>query len=162
MIFISTHTTGIAVMFKHIFVSGLTLASILFVAATNTHAELAQNINSLTINNIDRVTTNQPTQKAPQRRQIASNSDDRSMEYVRLGWDEQQAGNKRQALLYYYEALKLDKYNGAAFLAAGTLLGNTEEGITCMKAAAAIFEAQGNREGLDLATAWLEQRGIAN
>lgn len=161
MIFISTHTTGIAAMFKHIFASGLTLASILLFTATSTRAELAQNVNSLTIKNIDRVTTNQPTQNAPQRRQIASKAD-RSMEYVRLDWDEQQAGNERQALLYYYEALKFDRYNGAAFLATGLLLGNTEEGISCMIAAALLFQAQGNQEGYNLATTWLEQRGIAN
>jgi cytochrome c-type biogenesis protein CcmH/NrfG len=161
MIFISSHTTGIAVMFKHIFVSGLTLASIFFVTATNTHAELARDVNSLTIKNIDRVTTKQPTQNAPQRRQIASNSA-KSMEYTKLGIAAQKQGDEDSALLYYYQAVKLDETNAVAFLGAGTLLGWTKDGIACVQAAAILFQTQGNQEGYDLAMAWLEQHGISN
>ena len=74
------------------------------------------------------------------------------MDYVSRGWAEQQAGNEREALLHYYQALQIDKYNGVAFFAAGTLLGKTEEGISCVKAAVLLFQAQGNQLGYDTAT----------
>jgi cytochrome c-type biogenesis protein CcmH/NrfG len=159
MIFISTHTTGIAAMFKHIFVSGLTFASILFVTATSTHAKLARNADFIAIKNVVQSTAESSVKNVPQR-QIASNSQ-KSMEYFQLGWDAQTAGDNEVALRYYYRAIQLDETNAVAFLATGTLLGETDDGIICVKAAALLFHAQGNQEGYDLATTWLTQRGIS-
>ena len=154
-------------MFKHLIVSALTLATVLGVTATTSQAKESHQVKSLVITNATK-SNNQLNRSNNKRiiddtsnRQIASNGD-RSMEYVRRGWAEQQSGNKQQALLSYYQALQLDQYNGTAFLAAGTLLGNTEEGITCIKAAALLFQVQGNQVGYDAATAWLENWGIAN
>lgn len=162
-------------MSKHTLVAGLTLLSVLFATASSTKAELAPHINSLTIKSIERSntqeranpveeSTNAPersnTPERPKRRRLATNSQ-RSMRYVKLGWEAQKEGEKDQALLYYYKAVKADQNNAYAFMAAGNLIGDTEDGITCMKAAVALFRAQGNQEGYNASTAWLEQRGIA-
>jgi hypothetical protein len=159
MIFISTHTTGIAVMSKQLIISGLTFLSVLFASATTTHAELARGVNPSTIQNISSATTNQ-RRNDPPKQQLASNSE-QSMRYVRLGMSAQRRGNERQALVYYYQAVQIDKTNAVAFLAAGNLLGETEDGIICVKAAVALFQVQGNQEGYDLARSWLDERGIA-
>jgi hypothetical protein len=92
----------------------------------------------------------------------AVNHRDLSMEYVQKGLAAQQeAGNEMEAMQYYYEALKIDITNPVAFLAAGNLLGNTEEGISCVKAAALLFQAEENRAGYELAMSWLAQHGIS-
>jgi hypothetical protein len=41
-----------------------------------------------------------------------------------------------------------------------SILAETENRITCIKAAALLFQAQGNKEGYKLATTWLEQNEI--
>jgi tetratricopeptide (TPR) repeat protein len=159
MIFISTHTTGIAVMSKQIIISGLTFISVVFASVAGTHAELARGVNALAIKNVSSTTTNQ-RRNDPPKQQIASNSAS-SMRYVRLGVSAQRKGNERQALAYYYQAVQIDPTNAVAFLAAGNLLGETEDGVMCVKAAVALFQVQGNQEGYDLARSWLDERGIA-
>jgi hypothetical protein len=166
-----THTS-INIM-KNSFVAGLTLLSVLLATASSTKAELAPQINSLTIRNIERSntqeranpSTEQSNPQAPantprrkNNRQVATNTQ-RSMKYVKLGWDAQQGGDKDQALLYYYKAVKADKTNAYAFMAAGNLLGHNEDGHTCMKAAVALFQAQGNKEGYTAAVNWLQEGG---
>jgi tetratricopeptide (TPR) repeat protein len=160
-------------MYKNTFIAGLTLLSICFATVSSTRAELARDVNSLTIKSIERSTTSRdrsnqpqqdtPTQSQPQERtsqpQVSSKSQQQSMRYVQLGWAAQKRGQQRQALLYYYQAVKLDQTNAVAFLAAGNLLGETEEGITCVKAAVALFRSQGNREGYEIARNWLEGHG---
>jgi tetratricopeptide (TPR) repeat protein len=166
-------------MYKNTFIAGLTLLSICFATASSTRAELARDVNSLTIKSIERSTTNSdrsnqpqqdnPTQTQPQERNSqpqernnqpqVSRKSQQSMRYVQLGWAAQKRGQQRQALLYYYQAVKLDQTNAVAFLAAGNLLGETEEGITCVKAAVSLFRSQGNREGYEIARNWLEGHG---
>jgi hypothetical protein len=143
-------------MSKQLLISGLTLLSVLFATATSGSAELAPGVSTLTIKRIERA-------KAPQsnyNRQVASASE-RSMAYVRQGLAAQRAGNDRQALEYYYVAVKIDRTNAVAFMAAGNLLGDTDEGISCMKAAALLFQRQENQEGYEMATNWLAERGAS-
>jgi hypothetical protein len=155
-------------MSKNTLVAGLTLLSVLLATASSTKAELAPQINSLTIKNIERSNTQeranpQEPSSTPQRkknRQVATNTQ-RSMKYVKLGWDAQQEGDKEQALLYYYKAVKANKTNAYAFMAAGNLIGHNEDGNTCMKAAATLFRAQGNKEGYTAATNWLQEGDAA-
>jgi hypothetical protein len=155
-------------MSKNILVAGLTLLSVLLATASSTKAELAPQINSLTIKNIERSNTQERTNpqepsSTPQRkknRQVATNTQ-KSMKYVKLGWDAQQEGDKDQALLYYYKAVKADKTNAYAFMAAGNLIGHNEDGNTCMKAAASLFRAQGNKEGYTAASNWLQEGDAA-
>jgi Tfp pilus assembly protein PilF len=141
-------------MLKNIFVSGLTLVSVVLTTATSTHAELAPNINSLTIQRIQRA---EPQQNNTSNRQAANQ--ERSMEYVKLGWAAQKKGQDRQALVYYDKAIKLDDTNAYAFMASATLFGNTPDGITCMKAALYLFQQQENREGYNIAMGWLKEYG---
>jgi hypothetical protein len=153
-------------MSKHTLIAGLTLLSILFATASSTKAELAPQINSLTIKNIERSNTqeraNPPepsnTPRRKKNRQVATNSQ-KSMEYVRFGWGAEQFSEKKRALLYYYKAIKADQTNAYAFMAAGNLIGHNEDGHTCMKAAAALFRVQGNQEGYTAATNWLREGG---
>jgi hypothetical protein len=155
-------------MSKNTLVAGLTLLSVLLATASSTRAELAPQINSLTIKNIERSNTQeranpQEPSSTPQRkknRQVATNTQ-KSMKYVKLGWDAQQEGDKDQALLYYYKAVKADKTNAYAFMAAGNLIGHNEDGNTCMKAAVTLFRAQGNKEGYTAATNWLQEGDAA-
>lgn len=141
-------------MLKNIFVSGLTLASIVLATATSTHAEIASDVNSLTIQKIQRA---EPQQNNTSNRQAANH--DRSMEYVKLGWAAQKKGQERQALIYYDKAIKLDESNPYAFMATATLFGNTPDGVTCMKAALYLFQQQNDREGYNIAMGWLKEYG---
>ncbi|AFY91779.1 tetratricopeptide repeat protein [Chamaesiphon minutus] len=143
-------------MSKQIFISGLTLLSVLFATATSGSAELAPGVNTLTIKRIEESKTPSRTNN----RQFA-NASERSMAYVRQGLAAQRAGNDRLALEYYYRAVKLDRTNAVAFMAAGNLLGDTDEGISCMKAAALLFQRQENQEGYEMATNWLAERGAS-
>jgi hypothetical protein len=160
-------------MSKNTLIAGLTLLSVLLATASSAKAELAKQINSLTIKNIERSNTQergnpsveqsnpQAPANTPRRKKnnkVATNTQ-RSMKYVKLGWDAQQEGEKDQALLYYYKAVKADKTNAYAFMAAGNLLGHTEDGHTCMKAAVALFRNQGNQEGYNAAVNWLKEGG---
>ncbi len=156
--------TGTAIM-KNSFLTGLTLATLVLATATSATAELAPQINSLTIKNIERSNTpersntqepsNTPERKK-NRRRVATNSQ-KSMEYVKLGWAAQKKGNKDEALSYYLKAVQTDKTNAYAFMAGANLIGHNEDGIICMKAAAKLFRDQGNEEGYKVATAWLAE-----
>ncbi len=139
-------------MLKNIFVSALSLASVVLSTAIGTHAELAPNVNSLTIQKIQRAETQQNNTS---NRQAANR--DRSMEYVKIGWAAQKKGQDRQALIYYDRAIKLDENNPYAFMASATLFGNTPDGVTCMKAALYLFQQQNDREGYDIAMGWLRE-----
>lgn len=146
-------------MSKHLLVCGLTLVSVILATAEVAPAELAPNVNSLTIQTANPAKT--PASTNNKQRQLAADSES-SMRYVRRGLTAQKQGDERQALLFYYEALKLDRTNAVAFMAAGNLLGDTEEGITCMRAAALLFQQQQNQEGYEMATSWLQERGTGN
>jgi tetratricopeptide (TPR) repeat protein len=151
-------------MYKNIVIASLTLASVLLASISSTRAELASDINSLTIKRIERsvtnTTTTTPIREQGTQRQVATNSQ-QSMKYVQQGWAAQKRGNQRQALIYYHQAVKLDQTNAVAFLAAGNLLGETEEGVTCVRAAVVLFQAQGNQEGYRIAVNWLEEHGVS-
>lgn len=158
-------------MQRNIFISGLTILSVLFATVTSVKAELASDVNLLKIQNIERDAdtaaeepTEEPTPKKSNRRQnnsqLAANSA-RSMEYVQLGVQAHKAGDREKAILYYYEAVKLDETNGYAFMGAAMVAGGTKDGITCMKTAAVLFKIQKNSQLYDLATRWLEQNDTA-
>jgi Flp pilus assembly protein TadD len=161
-------STAITIMFKHIFVSGLTLVYVLLVVTTNSHAEGSHQLKTLAIknvtqsvNNINRSTSDQITNDS-EKSQIASNSD-LSMRYVGMGWAAQKRGEDIEALIYYRQAIELDETNAVAFMALGTLLdkvGKTEEAIISVKVALVLFAAQDNKEGQDLGMSWLEAHGV--
>jgi Flp pilus assembly protein TadD len=146
-------------MAKHQLFASLTLVSIVLAAASSTHAELAPNINSLTIKKIERATTATNRRTSTPSQQLTSAAE-YSMRYVQMGRAAQKRGANKDALILFHKAVKLDKTNAYAFMAAGDLLGDREEGITCMRAAVKLFGSQRNQEGYDLATGWLEERGI--
>jgi tetratricopeptide (TPR) repeat protein len=159
--------TSTAIM-KNSFLTGLTLATLVFATASSATAELAPQINSLTIKNIERSNTqertntqersNTPERTNRRRPRVATNSQ-KSMEYVKLGWAAQKKGDKDKALSFYLKAVQTDRTNAYAFMAGGNLIGHNEDGITCMKAAAKLFRDQGNQEGVKVAEAWLAQGG---
>jgi hypothetical protein len=152
---------------KNSFLTGLTLATLVLATASSATAELAPRINSLTIKNIERSNTQERTntqepsntpERTNRRRRVATNSQ-KSMEYVKRGWDAQKKGDKDTALRFYLKAVQTDKTNAYAFMAGASVIGYTEDGITCMKAAAKLFRDQGNEEGVKVATAWLDKAG---
>jgi hypothetical protein len=162
-------------MKRNIFISGLTILSVLFATITSVKAELSPDVNLLKIQNIERdadTDAEEPTERtAPERsnkrsnsrrnnRQLAANTA-KSMEYVQLGMEAHKAGDREKAVLYYYEAAKLDETNGYAFMGAAMVAGGTKDGITCMKTAATLFRIQKNQKLYDLATRWLEQYDAA-
>ena len=140
-------------MFKHLLTT-FTLVSLLLTTATSTRAELTPD--SLTIQSSGSTAT--PRRHQPQ---LASANSDRSMGYVKMGMDAQKQGDPTQALEYYYQAVKTDKTNAVAFLLAGNLLGETDDGIACIKAAMLLFQVQENQEGYELAVTWLKEHHIA-
>ena len=149
-----THSK-ITVMFKQISIAGA-LISLLLATTTNARAELAPTANSLAIHRIE-----QPTATHRYQQQIAS-AGDRSMGYVKMGMDAEKQGDSAQALEYYYQAVTADNTNATAFLLAGNLLGETEDGIACIKAAGVLFQAQENQEGYELAMTWLQEHNVAD
>lgn len=151
-------------MSKHILIAGLTLVSVFLTSANGSHAEIAGNINSLTIQNIERVPDDEPLDEPTPPRSTTPQStgvNKRSLRYTELGFSAQKKGKKEQALGYYVKAVETDPANAYAFMLAGTLLGGTKEGIVCMKAAATIFRQKGDQEGYDLAVNWLEVNGVS-
>lgn len=85
----------------------------------------------------------------------SEDSQTQSMRYVERGLAAHKDGDKETALAYYQKALELDQYNPAAYMGAAMAIGHSEDGISCMKAAAALFQAQNNQEGYNLAQEWL-------
>lgn len=132
-------------MSKNIFISGLTFISVLLGAVNNAHAALTFSTDTISIVQAGTKESKNPT------------TADRSMKYVDLGIAAQKRGQDRQALLYYHQALKIDETNAYAFMGAATLLGANDEGITCMKAAATLFQEQDNPEGYEVAMNWLNE-----
>jgi tetratricopeptide (TPR) repeat protein len=84
------------------------------------------------------------------------------MEYVKSGYEAQQTGNEELAIANYYTALKIDPTNGYAFLLVGGMLGNTEEGNECVRAAIMLFRAEGDRDGYLLAVGLLKEFRASN
>ena len=80
---------------------------------------------------------------------------EKSMAYVKNGYEAEEAGNKELALRQYYAAMKTDLTNGYAFLFAGHLLGNDPIGIECLRVAAQLFEQQQDSEGYKVAVGLL-------
>ncbi len=146
-------------MSKHVLIAGLTIVSVFLASGMSSHAEIAGDVNSLTIQNIERVPDDAPIDEPSTPRSTPS-VNKRSLRYTELGFSAQKKGKKEQALGYYVKAVETDPNNAYAFMLAGTLLGGTKEGIICMKAAATIFREKGDREGYDLAVNWLEANGI--
>jgi tetratricopeptide (TPR) repeat protein len=148
-------------MARHQLIASLIFISIAIGSTSSTHAEISPDVNldSLKIEKIDRATTE--TKRSAPSPQISS-ATQRSMRYVSMGWAEQKRGRNRVALILYYKAVKLDKTNAYAFMAAGNLLGDRQEGIICMKAAVRLFRSQGNQEGYNIATSWLEEHGVGD
>jgi tetratricopeptide (TPR) repeat protein len=145
-------------MYKNTIIASLTFISVLLIAVASTRAEIAKDVNSLTIKKIERSTTTRDS--GNEQRQVSPKAQ-QSMKYVQLGWAAQKRGNERQALIYYHKAVKLDQTNAIAFLAAGNLLGETEEGVTCVRAAVVLFQSQGNQEGYEIAMNWLQEHGAS-
>lgn len=141
-------------MFRTTLISGLTLATILLGTAHSTRAELSPSLINATDSN--RTSNERPNQD----RRVASDSE-QSMKYTRMGWEAQKNGDKTTALKYYTQAVELDPQNGYAFMAAGSLLGQTKEGILCLKAAAMLFKQQGNQEGYTVSVNLLGEWGIS-
>ncbi len=144
-------------MSKNTLIAGLTLLSVIFVTANNAVAELAPSVRSLTIQRVDTPSTT--TEDGNDNRQ-AYKENEESLRYTRLGWEAQQKGEKESALAYYVKAVEIDDHNAYAYMAAGSLLGDTKEGIICMKAAVVLFKEQGNEEGYKASLAWLEENNI--
>ena len=144
-------------MSKNTLIAGLTLLSVIFVTANNAVAELAPNVRSLTIQRMDTPSTT--TEGGNDNRQ-AYKENEESLRYTRLGWESQQKGEKEEALAYYVKAVEIDDHNAYAYMAAGSLLGETKEGIVCMKAAVVLFKEQENQEGYQASLAWLEEHNI--
>jgi tetratricopeptide (TPR) repeat protein len=144
-------------MSKNTLIAALTLLSVIFVTANNAVAEIAPSARSLTIHRTNTPTTT--TERANDARQAYKESEE-SLRYTRLGWEAQQNGEKERALAYYTKAVEADDHNAYAFMAAGNLLGETKEGIICMKAAVVLFKEQGNQEGYSASLSWLEEHNI--
>jgi hypothetical protein len=87
---------------------------------------------------------------------------DRSMELLKSGYEFEKAENEELALVSYYTAMKVDPTNGYSYLMAGRMLGNTETGIDCLKAAIELFKAQHNLDGYQLATELLATFSASN
>lgn len=117
----------------------------------------------------ERIANRNPLRPAPITQPTEDNSDaatsaarGKSMEYVKSGYEAQQAGNEELAIANYYTALKIDPTNGYAFLLVGGMLGNTEDGNDCVKAAIELFRAEGDREGYLLAVGLLKKFRASN
>jgi tetratricopeptide (TPR) repeat protein len=148
---------GITIMFRTTLISCLTLAAILLGTAHNTRAELSPSLKSSPINPVE---SNRTNNKRPSEDRRVANDSEQSMKYTRMGWESQKNGETTTALKYYTQAVELDPNNGYAFMAAGSLLGQTKEGILCMKAAAMLFKQQGNQEGYTASVNLLGEWGI--
>jgi tetratricopeptide (TPR) repeat protein len=150
---------------KNSFLTGLTLATLVLATASSATAELAPQINSLTIKNIERSNTqeranppeNSNTPERPTRRRRVATNSQKSMEYVKRGWAAQKKGDKDEALRFYLKAVQTDKTNAYAFMAGASVIGHNEDGTVCMQAAAKLFRDQGNEEGYKVAKAWLKE-----
>lgn len=92
----------------------------------------------------------------------ASSARDRSLEYVKQGYEAEKAGNTELAMQNYITAAKIDETNGYVFLLLGRLVGNNKDGISLVQKAAELFQSENDSEGLELATLLLKSVNAAN
>lgn len=111
------------------------------------------------ITNLTTKIARNPLQPAPTEESDDENPEDetstareKSMEYVKSGYESEEAGNKELALANYLTAAKVDRSNGYAFLLAGRLTDDNE----LIEMAAQLFKAQRDREGYKLARQLLQ------
>lgn len=79
-----------------------------------------------------------------------------SFEYLKAGWEAEQAGDETEALSNYKQAVEADPSNGWSWLLVGRLIGNNPTGIKCIKKAKQLFKAEHDRQGYKLATELLQ------
>jgi tetratricopeptide (TPR) repeat protein len=103
------------------------------------------------VNYLSLTVTNNTTQPSPNNTDLAANNRGRSLKYQQIGIEAHKAEDYETALENYYLALNLDPENGHVWLLAGSILGNSEEGIKCIRIAAQLFKLQGDREGYQAA-----------
>ena len=87
---------------------------------------------------------------------------EKSMEYLKSGYNAEQDKNKEEALENYSNAIKVDRTNGWAFLLAGRLIGPNETGIKLVKTAYQLFTEQDDREGAEMALELLKTANADN
>jgi cytochrome c-type biogenesis protein CcmH/NrfG len=143
---------------KNLLLAGFTLISISFATATSVKAEFSPT-SGLKLTTIEDVTNEESTSERTPKR-VATNSQ-QSMRYLSLGVAAHEKGQQVEALQYYVKAIESDSTNAYAFMAAGTILGGSKEGILCMKAARMLFQEQGNRDGYAIATRWLQTNAVS-
>lgn len=114
------------------------------------------------------IANHNPLQLAPVNESIADNSDseassvrDRSLEYVKQGYEAEKAGNTELAMQNYITAAKIDPTNGYAFLLLGRLVGNNTDGISLVEKSAELFQAENDSQGLELAMTLLKSTNAA-
>jgi tetratricopeptide (TPR) repeat protein len=143
-------------VFKFSLTSFLTATLLVVPIALNLHIDRA---NALIIGDVRSSTHNPLAPSKSNENNIedvaASDRKAQSLHYVELGWNAHQKGDRETALAYYQKALEIYDENAYAFAAVAILIGHSEQGNTCMRAAAELFERQGDREGYDGAMAWL-------
>lgn len=92
----------------------------------------------------------------------ASSVRDRSLEYVKQGYEAEEAGNTELAVQNYITAAEIDETNGYAFLLLGRLAGNNTEGIALVQKAAKLFQAENDSRGIELSMMLLKSASAAN
>ena len=139
---------------KNLLIAGFTLISISFATATSAKAD-SPAVHLKINTTIEEVTGEERTSE-----RVDTNSQ-QSMQYLSLGVAAYKKGQNVEALQYYVKAIESDSTNGYAFMGAGTILGGSKEGILCMRAAQMLFQEQGDREGYNIATRWLQSYAVA-
>jgi hypothetical protein len=155
-------TAHITKLFRIALVTLTTFPLALSLNISPTHAELAPGA----LGDVTNVTTSSalnPLRRTPVEVSPLDNADtdttaarEKSMAYVKSGYEAEQAGDKELALRQYYAAMKTDLTNGYAFLFTGHLLGNDPIGIECLRVAAQLFEQQQDSEGYKVAVGLLQ------
>jgi hypothetical protein len=87
---------------------------------------------------------------------------DRSMKYIKIGYEAEQAGDEELALLNYYTSATIDPTNGYAYLMAGRLIGNNESGIQLVNISMELFKAEQDMQGYQLARKLLASSNASN
>lgn len=132
------------------------------------HAEAPDSIGDIT--DLTRQIANRnPLQPAATNESLAGNSNleassarDRSLEYVKQGYEAEKAGNTELAVQNYITAAEIDETNGYAFLLLGRLAGNNTEGIALVQKAAKLFQAENDSRGIELSMMLLKSANAAN
>ena len=125
------------------------------------HAESLNEIGDIT--NLTEKIARNPLQPAPIAETRTNPNDtktssvrEQSMEYVKSGYEAEQAGNVELALRSYYKAMQIDLTNGYSFLMAGNLLRETKIGTECLQVAIELFKDQKDTEGYEIAQGLLK------